>query len=81
MNRTALSENIGGMLSPERCPPDPEQTAEAYLLHQLDRPDARAFEDHYATCARCAEALEATEEYVLTLKRATARLRAAAAGA
>jgi hypothetical protein len=63
------------MPNPDRCPADPEETAEAYLLHHLTPAEVQAFEDHCITCARCAEILEQTERYVIAMKRAAERLR------
>lgn len=50
---------ICAVLGPNHCP-----SAAAF-----------AFEDHYISCARCAAVLEETKEYVLAMKRTTARLR------
>jgi anti-sigma factor RsiW len=59
----------------DRCPADPEATAEAYLLDSLPRNEARAIEEHYITCPRCAAIMRQTAEYVVAVKRAARRLR------
>jgi hypothetical protein len=48
---------------PDRCPADPDEVAEAYCLGTLYRAAAALFEDHYGTCNRCVEIVEATERY------------------
>jgi hypothetical protein len=64
---------------PDRCPADPDQIAEAYCMGTLDRAVTAAFEDHFVTCNRCAEIVEATERYVRAMKVAARRLRPAPA--
>ena len=63
------------MLKPDPCPPDPEETAKAYLLATLPADQARVFADHFTACPRCAAILEEVNRYVLAMKRATGRLR------
>jgi hypothetical protein len=63
------------VLSPDHCPADPEETAKAYLLFNLPADEARAFEDHFIACPRCAAILEETDRYVLATKQAAQRLR------
>ncbi len=62
------------MLDPDRCPPDPEEIAESYLMHRLAPDDERAFENH-SVCARCAGIVEAMDAYVVAMRRAAERLR------
>jgi hypothetical protein len=57
----------------DRCPADPEEVAESYCLGGLARADALTFEDHYATCARCALIVETTVQFMRHLEL---RLRA-----
>ena len=52
---------------PDNCPPDPQETAEAYLLHHLRPDEAEAFEDHYIACARCAAVVEETGRFVAAI--------------
>jgi anti-sigma factor RsiW len=59
----------------DRCPADPEGTAEAYLLDSLPRNESHAFEEHYIDCARCTATMRQTAEYVVARKRAAQRLR------
>jgi hypothetical protein len=61
----------------DRCPVDPDEVAEAYCMGTLDRAAAIAFEDHYITCNRCVEIVEATERYVRAMRVTAARLRPA----
>jgi anti-sigma factor RsiW len=63
------------MTSPDHCPADPEETAEAYLLANLPAGEASTFEDHYITCPRCAAILEETDRYVVAMKQAAQSLR------
>lgn len=57
-------------IDPGRCPLDPEETAEAYVLGTLSPEVAAAFEDHYLTCAACAAVVEAADEYVRAMRAA-----------
>jgi hypothetical protein len=52
------------VISPDHCPPDPEGTAEAYLLGRLSPADVRAFEDYNIACPACAEVLVELEEFI-----------------
>jgi anti-sigma factor RsiW len=63
------------MPNPDHCPANPEETAEAYLLGKLPADEARAFENHYITCPKCAAILRQTDKYVVAGRRATERLR------
>jgi hypothetical protein len=63
------------MANSERCPVDPEETAEAYLLANLATGEARAFEEHYITCSSCTAILEETGRYVLAMNQVAQRLR------
>jgi hypothetical protein len=55
-------------MSPFSCPPDPEETAEFYLLGMLSADDAAAFEDHYVMCAACADILENADAFIRALR-------------
>ncbi len=55
--------------------PDPGDSAESYLLSHLSPSDARAFEDHYLCCPRCAKVVEETERYIRAMKGALRELR------
>lgn len=57
------------------CPPDAEETAEAYLLNSLSSEEIARFEEHYLTCDRCADVLTAAEDYVASIRIAAQRLR------
>jgi len=63
-------------LKANHCPPDPEETAEAYCMGTLsDKADATAFEEHCFVCPRCLAVVEATERYVRNMRIAARRLR------
>ena len=53
---------------PELCPN--AETAEEYLRGTLTPADTAAFEDHYITCPKCAEALEDTERFMTAMRKA-----------
>jgi anti-sigma factor RsiW len=59
----------------DRCSADPEGTAQAYLLEDLPRNEARAFQEHCTDCPRCEAIMRHTAEYVIVMKRAARRLR------
>jgi hypothetical protein len=64
-------------LETDRCPADPEAISERYLTASLSRDEAAAFENHFISCPRCSDRLQFTEQFVLAVRRATARLRPA----
>ena len=64
-----------------RCPADPEETVEAYLLGRLPEEQSAAFEEHFLGCPRCSERLQFTEEYITAVRHAAARMRGADAAA
>ena len=63
------------MPNPERCPPDPEETPEAYWLASLPADEAQAFEEHYVACPGCAAIPEETTRCVAAMNQAAQRLR------
>jgi hypothetical protein len=62
---------------PDRCPADPESISEQYLMATLPRAEAIAFENHFISCPRCSDRLQFTEQFVIAVRRAAARLRPA----
>jgi hypothetical protein len=64
-------------LETDRCPADPELISERYLTASLPREEAAAFENHFISCPRCSDRLQFTEQFVIAVRRATARLRPA----
>ena len=60
-------------ITPDACPPDPFEVAEAYLLGHLSPSDSQAFEDHYIVCTACAQLVEGTNEYITGMKSALQR--------
>ncbi len=49
-----------------------EESLEAYLLRQLDRPRVAHLEEHLLVCDHCRQTLEELEEYVTVMKCVTA---------
>ena len=59
------------------CPPNPEETAEAYCMGTLvDQDNLVAFEEHYLACPRCSAIVEETERYVRAMQSDGRRFRA-----
>ena len=58
-----------------KCPPDPEAVAEAYLMGTLSSEQATAFEDHFVACNACATVLQKTAEYVDAMRAAARKQR------
>ena len=61
--------------APNRCPADPEDVAEAYVIGNLPDAAAAAFEEHYIACNRCLGVVEATEDFVRAMRSAARELR------
>ena len=59
-----------------RCPADPDETVEAYLLSRLPEEQSAAFEDHFLGCPRCSERLQFTDDFITAVHHAADRLRA-----
>jgi hypothetical protein len=57
-----------------RCPADPVETAEAYLLGRLSHEQREVFEDHFISCPLCTERLQFTEDFIKAVRHAAARL-------
>jgi anti-sigma factor RsiW len=55
-------------LSPDHCPPDPEETANLYLLGGLVPEDAAAFEDHFITCPACAKVVDDADVFIRAIR-------------
>jgi hypothetical protein len=68
-------------LIPNRCPADPAETAEGYIMDTLDDAEAEAFEEHCLVCRGCLAVLEETERYVRAMRIATRRRRTDTEGA
>ena len=65
----------------DRCPVDPDETAERYLMGRLSREDTVAFEDHFVGCTHCSERVQFTQDFVIAVRDAARRLRSRTAGA
>jgi anti-sigma factor RsiW len=50
-------------MDPDVHPADIDETAEAYLMGRMTPEESTAFEDHYITCQRCDERLQAIQEF------------------
>jgi len=61
------------MLQSLECPPTPEEVAESYCLGRLADTEQKAFEDHYLICPRCAQLVEATQDFLDTFRLVTSR--------
>jgi anti-sigma factor RsiW len=57
-------------LHSSECPVDLNGVAEAYVMGTLPRPQAVAFEDHYAACDTCATVLYKTVDFVDAMRAA-----------
>jgi hypothetical protein len=62
-------------VSPDGCPIEIDEIAEAYLMGRLAAKETRLFEEHYFGCVACADRLRSIEKYVIAMKTAVARLR------
>ena len=62
--------------SPDRCPIDIDETAEAHIMGRLSPAEALHFENHCTTCRTCAAAAKQAEWFVGALRGAAQRLSA-----
>ena len=60
--------------SPDVCPIDSDETAEAYIMERLSPADALHFENHCMTCRPCAAAAKEAEWFVRELRVAAQKL-------
>jgi len=63
----------------DRCPVDPDEIAESYLLGTLPKERRAAFEEHFIGCPQCGDRLQFTEEFVSAVRRVAAALGVAQA--
>jgi hypothetical protein len=56
------------------CPVNPQEIAEAYMLHRLPEDQVETFEEHYFVCANCATRLHRVAAYVDDLRAAARKL-------
>jgi hypothetical protein len=61
--------------SPDRCPTDIDEIAEAFVMKRLSAAEARQFAVHCITCRRCAVAAEDASAFVRAMKNAARLLR------
>src|ERR1019366_7292976 len=61
--------------SPNTCPIDIDEAAEAYIMDRLSPADALHFENHCRTCPQCAAAAEDAERFVRAIKVAAGQAR------
>jgi hypothetical protein len=64
-----------------RCPADPDETFEAYLLGRLPEEQSAAFEEHFLGCPLCTERLQFTHEFITAVHNVAERLRGTGVGA
>jgi hypothetical protein len=74
MNTGATEQRSRG-LQPDRCPPDPAEVAEAYVMDNLPKADMASFGEHVLACAGCRRAVEDADRYGKALQTAMRRLR------
>jgi hypothetical protein len=55
---------------PERCPVDPMETAEAFVMRRMDPRDATVYEEHLARCHACSKVVETTRVFVKAMREA-----------
>jgi hypothetical protein len=53
------------------CPEDQDETAEAYVMNQMDLTEASAFQVHFAQCKFCWKAVEDARAYVKAMRDAS----------
>ena len=53
------------------CPPDPKETAEAFVMNRMDPSEASAYQEHLAHCPGCARIVEETRDYVQAMRDAS----------
>lgn len=56
-------------VSAGRCPADPSEVADLYVLGRLTEAQAEAFEEHFLQCPECAEKAELAYEFAAALKK------------
>ena len=49
-----------------------EEVLEEYALGRLTGPELEQFEEHLLVCAQCQDGLAETDEFIVTMKQATA---------
>ncbi len=53
----------------DRCPADPSEVADLYVLDRLTPAQAEIFEEHFLQCPGCAEKAELAFEFSAALKK------------
>lgn len=74
LRATIISSDAVGM-SLSRCPRDPDEVAEAYLMGLLPAHRRAEYEEHYHACPRYTERMESAQKVVIATRRAGRRLR------
>jgi hypothetical protein len=72
-NRVMPQKQCSAQRDPKRCPDDPAEMAEAYLMNRIAPDVAADFEKHYIVCEACAAVLGEAEDYITSLKEAARR--------
>jgi hypothetical protein len=62
----------------DRCPADPAEMVETYLLGKLPEEQGAVFEDHFLGCPRCSERLQFTDAFKTAVRHAIERLQGTA---
>jgi hypothetical protein len=63
-----------GNMPLESCPVDPMETAEAFVMKQMDPREALVYEQHLAHCRACSEIVEMTRAFVQGMRDASRQL-------
>ena len=69
-----LCETSGNM-SPEPCPADPMETAEAFVMKRMDPREAWVYEEHLARCQACSETVKMTQAFVQGMRDASGQFK------
>jgi hypothetical protein len=65
------SYDCGVMTPGLECPDQPEDVAEALLLHHLSADQAETFVTHILECPRCAEVVSRTQSFIRAIRDAS----------
>jgi hypothetical protein len=61
-------------MSPEACPADPTETAEAFVMKRMDPREAAVYREHLARCQACSKAVETERAFVQGMRDAFGQL-------
>ena len=58
----------------------PDETLEQYSMQMLAKPNLRVVEEHLLICTECRDRLQTTDEFVVSMKLAAAKIRESGTG-